>query len=96
MSPSDSYRVLLKLYPSDSDREIAVEAMYALSEIAYSEDGAAAVVEAGALLVLDELLESDRTRPATYQIIEYLACYRYTALALVDCNACRKIVASLG
>jgi hypothetical protein len=68
--------------------------MYALSKIAYWPSGAAAVVKAGVLDLVDEILESQVISNSWMStILGNLAIHESTAIAVVTLNPCRRILA---
>ncbi|KAJ7318322.1 armadillo-type protein [Mycena albidolilacea] len=81
---------------SDDDEGVVFEAMVALSTIADSVDGAAAVVEAGALNRVDEFLQSGCKRLSLtacillYNLADHNS--KGTTQAILDVNPCPKIV----
>ncbi|KAJ7838562.1 armadillo-type protein [Mycena leptocephala] len=89
-------RRLVELSRDDSP-SVAENAVYALSRIAYGSHGAAAVVEAGALQVLDELVQSAiaSVRGWTCAMLQNLAWHQSTSTALLSTNACERLVTLL-
>jgi hypothetical protein len=69
--------------------------MYALSQITRWPDGAAAVVEAGGLQLLEEAFGSEHSgiRGWMCVMLGNLAVHECTALALANFSPCRKLVA---
>ncbi|KAF7369639.1 hypothetical protein MVEN_00294900 [Mycena venus] len=89
-------RRLLELSRDDVPA-VADNAAYALSKIAFWADGAAAVVEAGALQFLNELIQSpiSEVRRRACDMVGNLACHENSALVLLDLNPCGQIVTLL-
>lgn len=81
-------------HPSHGDPLVGYNALYALSTIAYWADGATAVVEAGVLQLVDELVES-RT-PSVPQLtavmLLHVVNHPSMVVAVLGVNACRALV----
>jgi hypothetical protein len=78
----------------DEAPDVAECALYALSTIAFSVEGAIAVIEAEILQISDELLRSATVgvRQWTSAILEQLASHASTAGAVIEMNPCRRLV----
>ncbi|KAJ7270393.1 armadillo-type protein [Mycena rebaudengoi] len=84
---------LVKLSCDDSPA-VAESAVYALSRIAYWPDGGDAVVQAGALQLLENLVPSSNAgvRQWTCAMLENLTSHQSTSAALLEINPCERLV----
>jgi hypothetical protein len=78
----------------DVDSEVICSGAYALSVIARSPDGALAFVQAGALGILDTLLQHPHAgvRQYTCQLLWSLAHFEHSVNAFLDANSCAGLV----
>ncbi|KAF8192743.1 armadillo-type protein [Mycena galopus ATCC 62051] len=83
---------------SNKDSGVIVWAVYALSKIAQSEDGAQAVVNAKATDYILILLQSPSTqvRESTCRLVGILSGHEFTVPAMLDVESCAQIVYLLG
>jgi hypothetical protein len=88
-------RSVVSVFPaSDDSPAVADNAVYALSQIAYWVDGGDAVVDAGALQLLENFVQSSnsRVRRWTSEMLESLALHQSTSAALLGTNPCESFV----
>ncbi|KAF7369622.1 hypothetical protein MVEN_00293000 [Mycena venus] len=77
----------------DASPTVSANAVYALSQIALSVDGAAAVIEAGALKRLDELMQcTSEVRKQACYMVGNLAFHTSNFAALSATNPCERLI----
>ncbi|KAF7369638.1 hypothetical protein MVEN_00294800 [Mycena venus] len=83
---------LVKLSHDDAS-SVAINAVYALAQTACWSDGAAAIIDAGVLKRVDELMQSTipGVRGWTCSMLEHLARHQSTLTALLDSNPCERL-----
>ncbi|KAJ7799397.1 armadillo-type protein [Mycena olivaceomarginata] len=88
---------ILVQFSRDDAPAVAGQALYALSKIAYWADGATAVIQAGAVYVLDELVES--AIPGVHRwlaaMLAALVYHSSSTAAVLVANPCPSLVALL-
>ncbi|KAJ7270394.1 armadillo-type protein, partial [Mycena rebaudengoi] len=84
----------LVILSCENSPAVADSAVYALSKIAYWVDGGDAVVDAGALQLLEDLVQSSnvKVRWWTCLMLERLALHQSTSAALLGTNPCESFV----
>ncbi|KAJ7883568.1 armadillo-type protein [Mycena leptocephala] len=92
-NPSASTALVARL--RDEDPEVGQEATKALAWMAFSAEGAEAVLSAGILDRLEEVLKLPDQAPACW-VLEHLASHESTASLMLRANPCQHIVALLG